>query len=331
MAAKETLLIACLCSAALVGLLTSGGGSKSVTSQVAVLLPSVGGGAGERGSRERGLALMVEQDFIRYLEGLEVPTLVSQPRRTMSLQLALHVLLHGVPGDFVETGVYKGGMSILLLKMLEHLDAAGKRKFWAADSFEGLPDQVEKDQIPGDFSWKGEFAAGVDTFVENMKAFGVYDPQRLQIVKGWFNESLPLVKDEIKQVRVGRPAGRRRHCALPCASIPCLAPGCTGGCSVPAPTLALPAPAPRLQISFLRLDGDLYVSTRDALRALYPLVAPCGVVYLDDYGSFPGCRQAVHEYRTEHGITAPIHTQAIPEPWGGGNKEGAWWMVPCPA
>ena len=35
----------------------------------------------------------------------------------------------------------------------------------------------------------------------------------------------------------------------------------------------------------LRLDGDLYVSTMDALKTLYPKVSPGGYVYVDDYGS----------------------------------------------
>lgn len=245
-----------------------------------------GRASGGSGSREAELATFVEQDFLRYLNTLEVPTLVSPPRRTMSIQLALHALVHDVPGDFVETGVYKGGMSILLLKLLEHLDRR-QRRYWAADSFEGLPALDAADKVKDDFNWQGEFASGVDTFVENMKAFDVYDTQRLQIVKGWFNESLPVAKHDIKK------------------------------------------------ISFLRLDGDLYVSTRDALVNLYPLVSPCGIVYIDDYGSFVGCKKAVDEYRLEHNIKAPIHMQAIPEAFSPADepnrKEGAWWMVPCPA
>ena len=39
---------------------------------------------------------------------------------------------------------------------------------------------------------------------------------------------------------------------------------------------------------------------------LYPGLAPGGYLVLDDYGSFPGCRRAVDEFRAEHGITEPI-------------------------
>lgn len=64
-------------------------------------------------------------------------------------------------------------------------------------------------------------------------------------------------------------------------------------------------PPPRLKrIAFLHLDGDLYASTMDALVALYPPIQSGGLVYVDDYGSFGGCRAAVDEYSAKYGITA---------------------------
>ena len=64
---------------------------------------------------------------------------------------------------------------------------------------------------------------------------------------------------------------------------------------------------PTWEISFLRLDGDLYASTMDGLVMLYHKVVPGGLVYVDDYMA-PGCRRAVHEFREKHGIT----TRMIP-------------------
>ena len=64
--------------------------------------------------------------------------------------------------------------------------------------------------------------------------------------------------------------------------------------------------APIEQLAVLRIDGDLYESTLDALRPLYPKLAPGGYVVVDDYGCVPGCRQAVDEYREAQGITAPL-------------------------
>lgn len=58
----------------------------------------------------------------------------------------------------------------------------------------------------------------------------------------------------------------------------------------------------------VRLDGDTYEATRHALRSLYPGLAVGGYLVVDDYGSFEGCREAVDEFRSEHGITEPLET-----------------------
>jgi len=61
------------------------------------------------------------------------------------------------------------------------------------------------------------------------------------------------------------------------------------------------------QLALLRLDGDLYSSTRDALVACYDRVAPGGFVIVDDYGAIPQCARAISDFRAERGITDPIH------------------------
>jgi O-methyltransferase len=67
----------------------------------------------------------------------------------------------------------------------------------------------------------------------------------------------------------------------------------------------LPA-APIERLALLRVDGDLYESTRDALVALYDKVEKGGFILVDDYGDFPPCRKAVDEFRAARGIDAPI-------------------------
>ena len=66
--------------------------------------------------------------------------------------------------------------------------------------------------------------------------------------------------------------------------------------------------APIERLALLRLDGDLYESTMDALNNLYAKVSPGGFVIVDDYTSLPPCKQAVDQFRTEHGISAPLFT-----------------------
>jgi O-methyltransferase len=66
------------------------------------------------------------------------------------------------------------------------------------------------------------------------------------------------------------------------------------------------ARAPVSTLAILRLDADLYESTRDILLTLYDRVSPGGFIVVDDYDAFAPCRQAVQEFRSERGITAPI-------------------------
>jgi O-methyltransferase len=64
--------------------------------------------------------------------------------------------------------------------------------------------------------------------------------------------------------------------------------------------------APIGTIAVLRLDGDHYSSTMDALEALYEKVSPGGYIIIDDYNAFVGCKNAVHEFRERRDIDDPI-------------------------
>jgi O-methyltransferase len=64
--------------------------------------------------------------------------------------------------------------------------------------------------------------------------------------------------------------------------------------------------APIGQIAILRLDGDLYDSTMDALANLYHKLSIGGYLIVDDYKSWKGCRTAVDEFRDKNGITDAI-------------------------
>jgi hypothetical protein len=63
--------------------------------------------------------------------------------------------------------------------------------------------------------------------------------------------------------------------------------------------------APVQHLSLLRLDGDLYESTMDALIPLYPKLMPGGFVIVDDY-NLPMCKEAIHDYRRKMAIEDEI-------------------------
>ncbi len=65
--------------------------------------------------------------------------------------------------------------------------------------------------------------------------------------------------------------------------------------------------APIDALAVLRLDGDMYGSTMDALTALYSKLSPGGFCIVDDY-ALEGCRRAVDDFRKDHQITSPLQT-----------------------
>jgi hypothetical protein len=187
-------------------------------------------------------------------------TMVGLARLSNVLDCTARALADGVPGDLVETGVWRGGTSIYLRAILAAL-GDDERTVWACDSFEGLP-EADAERFPMDvpmrFHGYDQLAVGLEQVRAAFDRYGLLDEQ-VRFVQGWFRDTLPGVAEEIGSIAV------------------------------------------------LRLDGDMYESTIDALTHLEPLVAPGGFVLVDDYGGIEACRQAVHDHRDRNGITAPIH------------------------
>jgi O-methyltransferase/8-demethyl-8-(2,3-dimethoxy-alpha-L-rhamnosyl)tetracenomycin-C 4'-O-methyltransferase len=65
------------------------------------------------------------------------------------------------------------------------------------------------------------------------------------------------------------------------------------------------AQAPTQHLALLRLDGDMYASTMQALEGLYARLSPGGYVVIDDY-ILPACRKAVTDFRKSNEVLEPI-------------------------
>lgn len=59
-------------------------------------------------------------------------------------------------------------------------------------------------------------------------------------------------------------------------------------------------------LAVVRLDGDMYGSTMDAIEALYPRLSPGGFLIVDDFHHHEPCARAIHDYRAAHRITETI-------------------------
>jgi O-methyltransferase len=179
-------------------------------------------------------------------------------RRLDTLQKCVEdILQQNIPGDLMETGVWRGG-SVIFMRALLSVRDDRKRVVWCADSFEGMPVPRDTDiniSKAADFSDREYLAISLEQVQKNFARFGLLDDQ-VRFLKGWFSESLPT--------------------------------------------------APIEQLALLRLDGDLYESTHDALVNLYDKVSPGGYIIVDDYKSWGGCQVAVDEFRKQRGILEPL-------------------------
>jgi len=61
--------------------------------------------------------------------------------------------------------------------------------------------------------------------------------------------------------------------------------------------------APIERLAIMRLDGDLYESTMDSLKSLYPKLSVGGYVIVDDYNGVRASKRATDDFREENGIT----------------------------
>jgi len=114
-------------------------------------------------------------------------------KRLNNLQFCIEqVVADDIPGDFIETGVWRGGSVIFMRGMLKALGVADRR-VWVADSFEGLP-KPNTDKYPadtGDTHHIYDFLrVSLESVQQNFAAYGLLDDQ-VQFLKGWFKDTLP--------------------------------------------------------------------------------------------------------------------------------------------
>jgi O-methyltransferase/8-demethyl-8-(2,3-dimethoxy-alpha-L-rhamnosyl)tetracenomycin-C 4'-O-methyltransferase len=137
-----------------------------------------------------------EFDPVKRRLGLDWPTvahtMIGHARLRHLRELGERVLDEGVPGDFIETGVWRGGACILLRAVLKAYGVTDRRVF-VADSFAGLP-PPNPDAYPADAGDPHhtfrELAVSLEQVRENFDRYGLLDRQ-VVFLKGWFKDTLP--------------------------------------------------------------------------------------------------------------------------------------------
>jgi O-methyltransferase len=119
-------------------------------------------------------------------------------RRLDNLQLCItDVVANGVPGDIVETGVWRGGAMIFARAVLETLGDT-QHLVWCADSFEGVP-PPDPETYPADrddlnHTYR-QLAVSLEEVRSNFRRYGLLD-DRVRFLPGWFRDTLPTAPIE---------------------------------------------------------------------------------------------------------------------------------------
>ncbi|MGB7263446.1 MAG: TylF/MycF family methyltransferase [Albidovulum sp.] len=129
-------------------------------------------------------------------KGLDWPSvahsMIGRKRMDNLRDVACDVIEKGVPGDFIETGVWRGGACIFMRGILKAYGVTD-RTVWVADSFAGLPKPDAKKYAAdkGDKHHKVDvLAVTQEQVAEHFSRYGLLDDQ-VRFLKGWFSETLP--------------------------------------------------------------------------------------------------------------------------------------------
>ena len=189
---------------------------------------------------------------------------MTSPERILGLCNAVDYLSQNeIQGDFVECGVWRGGsMAAAARTLLSNGDS--NRALWLYDTFDGMSEPTDEDI---DFLGQSAEALLDQQDRDDAKSIWCYSPLE-QVKSAMANTGYPSDKVRFVEGKVED---------------------------------TLPVHVPE-RISLLRLDTDWYESTRCELEYLFPKLVPGGVLIVDDYGHWEGCRRAVDEYFEENKI-----------------------------
>lgn len=202
-------------------------------------------------------------DWERELVAKVRPFTMTSPQRVAALAEAVsYAVRREVPGAFVECGVWRGGSVLAMVLTLQH-HGVTDRDIYLYDTFEGMTEPSEADVsdfgAPASVEWQESALKGEKAWTDwfSEEAFNLEMVRKLLLDTGYPEDRLHFVEGPVEETIPG----------------------------------TLPT-----DIALLRLDTDWYESTRHEMMHLYPLLGTGGVLMIDDYGHWKGCRKAIDEY-----------------------------------
>ncbi|MGI0534851.1 TylF/MycF family methyltransferase [Bacillus pfraonensis] len=118
--------------------------------------------------------------------------------RMDNLQMCMEtVLKENIEGDFIETGVWRGGACMFMRGFLKAYGIED-RKVWLADSFQGLPapNTINYPKDKGDVLYTVDYLrVSLEEVQNNFRKYDLLD-ENVKFLKGWFKDTLPAAPIE---------------------------------------------------------------------------------------------------------------------------------------
>jgi O-methyltransferase len=222
--------------------------------------PTKGKGKGGKGKKGQGMP-GIDPECQAVIRRVRPRTMTSRVKLHTLVLTTRHLVRHGIEGDVVECGVWRGGsMQAIALTLMEQGDTS--RDLHLFDTFQGMSEPTEHD-------FRVKDGRTADELMET----------RETTAKIWAMSSLEDVQEGMGELDY--PAERIHY-------------------HIGKVEETLPSEAPD-RIALLRLDTDWYESTRHELVHLYDRLVPGGILMIDDYGYWDGSRRATDEWLEETG------------------------------
>jgi O-methyltransferase/8-demethyl-8-(2,3-dimethoxy-alpha-L-rhamnosyl)tetracenomycin-C 4'-O-methyltransferase len=124
------------------------------------------------------------------------PSMIGAMRMNNLRSECERVLKEGVPGDFMETGVWRGGACIMMRAVLKAYQVTDRRVI-AADTFAGPPPPSPEVAVDAGFEFHtcADFAVPLEEVKAAFARYGLLDDQ-VVFLKGLFKDTLPMAPVE---------------------------------------------------------------------------------------------------------------------------------------
>lgn len=197
-----------------------------------------------------------DEGFLPLYEQCQDYTMTSAEKMFALYRAVRYINANAIDGAIVECGVAAGG-SMMMAALTSIASGNIDREIWLYDTFAGMPEPADRD-----VNYRGDAArlqwTASQTADHNEWCYASLESVRANMaLTGYPPGRLHFIKGQVEET--------------------------------------IPGETPE-KIALLRLDTDWYASTKHELKQLYPLLCEGGVLIVDDYGHWEGCRQATDEF-----------------------------------